>query len=57
MTEGRMNGHSHRQPKDDRRPARGLWAPGLYHAVCEVCDAEFCGGSEAFHCADCAYEQ
>lgn len=41
--------------KQDFRPQRGMWAPGVYLNICIPCDAKFIGDKRAFECADCAY--
>ena len=43
-------------PKVDRRPPRGMWAPGDYFQLCRRCRQHFIGDKRAGKCADCAYE-
>lgn len=42
--------------KNDQRPPRGFWAPGLYMCQCTVCQVIFGGDKRATCCADCAYK-
>lgn len=44
------------QHKEDDRPMRGLWAPGVYSCKCTVCGDNFLGDRRAMSCADCAYK-
>jgi len=50
-----MNKEDWDNMKEDRRPARGWWAPGGYSNKCLQCGDYFVGDKRAGHCADCAY--
>lgn len=41
--------------KDDKRPARYMWAPGGYYCSCRECGAQYAGDKRSNLCADCAY--
>jgi hypothetical protein len=43
--------------KQDSRPQRGWWAPGLYMRSCIKCHERFLGDKRAGWCADCAYRE
>ena len=43
--------------KQDQRPQKGGWAPGLYQCQCIRCRSAFLGDKRAIHCADCAYSE
>jgi hypothetical protein len=45
----------HQRAKDDKRPKRGMWAPGAYFCKCAKCGDTFIGDKRAIWCADCAY--
>jgi hypothetical protein len=42
-------------PKQDSRPARGMWCPGEYMCLCWKCKEWFAGDKRSIRCADCAY--
>jgi hypothetical protein len=44
-----------RDYKIDKRPQRGMWAPGNYSCICKICGDRFMGDKRALQCADCAY--
>lgn len=39
----------------DKRPQKGLWAPGMYSRTCKKCGIDFIGDKRAGHCAPCEY--
>lgn len=43
--------------KQDQRPQKGGWAPGVYSCQCTRCRTAFLGDKRATHCADCAYSE
>ena len=40
---------------DDKRPQRGLWAPGGYACHCVKCSCSYSGDKRSTMCAECAY--
>jgi hypothetical protein len=42
--------------KEDDRPQKGSWAPGMYMRKCVHCKDVFMGDKRATTCADCAYD-
>lgn len=40
---------------EDKRDAKGGWAPGPYHQDCIRCGCLFAGDKRATHCADCVH--
>ena len=42
--------------KEDKRPKKNGWAPGLYTCKCS-CGDSFLGDKRSSQCADCAYDK